>query len=187
MPQSLAAWFTPRHVRGTHEEAPVDHRAPDPGRRVDRRRLFERGDRAPARHLAPNRQGPLRHPPPEARRLETASDSRRLPTPDRARSPVEKPRASPKRPRGLTAPAPAVDPTAGAGQLRSRSRRSVNGGSVCVDTRLDRSRGDGDRGSGAGCIGGAPPPPPTTRANTPPRPNHTPGLPPPPRPRCRRE
>src|SRR5205823_7070736 len=103
-------------VQATHEEAPIDHRAPNAGRRARRRRVFERGDRAATWHLAPNRQGPLRHPPPEARSLETTPDPCCVPTPDRARSPVENPRASPKRPRGLTAPAPAVDPTAGAGQ-----------------------------------------------------------------------
>src|SRR5439155_1909598 len=121
------------------------------------------------RHLAQNRQGPLRHPPAEARRLETAPDSCCVPTPDRARSPVEEPRASPKRPRGLTAPAPAVDQPQARGSFSDTSQRSAIGGSVCVDRRVDRSRGDGDRGSGAGNIGGPPPHHQATEADAPPR------------------
>src|SRR5437773_230336 len=110
MSTSLAAWFTPAHVRGTHEDSPGNHGAADAGGRADRRRLLERGDRAAARHLTANREGPLRHPAPEARHLETAPDPRRVPTTDRPRPPLQEPRASPKRPRGLTAPAPAANP-----------------------------------------------------------------------------
>src|SRR2546429_4975146 len=167
MSAPCATWFTSCHVRITHENPPSDHRSADSGGRADRRGLFERGDRAAARHLPPHSQGPLRHPATEARDLETPPDSRCLPIADRAGSPVEEPRASPKRPRGLTAPAPAADPPAGAGQLSERSRHRLNGDSVRVDRRLITSRGDGDRGSGTGCNGGAPAP-------TPQRPGHPP-------------
>src|SRR5919199_2754190 len=100
-------WLAPRHVRGAHEASTGAHRSPAAGRRAHRARPLERGDRESAGHLSPHREGPLRRPAPEARRLAPAPDPRRVSTPHRRGSPLEEPRPDPTGPGGLTAPAPA--------------------------------------------------------------------------------
>jgi hypothetical protein len=112
---ACSRWLALRHVRGAHEASTGAYGPPASGRRAHRGRSLERGDRGAARHLPSYGEGALRRPAPEARRLPTAPDPRRVSPPDRRGSSLQKPRPDPTRPGGLTAPRARGEVSAGAG------------------------------------------------------------------------
>ena len=92
----------------TRHGTPVHHRPSASGDRAHRGGLLERGGRRAPRHLPQNRQGPLRRPAPETRRLAPQADPRRVPEADGPRPPRPEPGPGPCPARRVTPPAPAL-------------------------------------------------------------------------------